>query len=124
MTLDRIFAREISKVNGNGSQEARLTFLRTVRKAQKALSAPDVMRTYGDCIKQFGRVPIAICTAVTIYQRRDRLNDGPVCWATEVLKLWTNRPNDLSCAYIDDGLHPSRIEEYARSLIELTTDEQ
>lgn len=122
MKLDQTFAREIKKANGDGSREARFSLLKTIREASNALSTSDVMRSYNDCIKQFGRVPVAICTAVTIYARRDRLNDKSIQWANEILKLWTNRPNDLFCAHIDDGLHPTRIEEYARSLIDLTTD--
>ena len=122
MKLDQTFAREIKKANGNGSREAKLALLKTIREANKALSTPEIMRAYNDCIKKFGRVPVAICTAVTINARRDRLNDEPIQWANEVLKLWTNRPNDLFCAHIDDGLHPTRIEEYAGSLIDLTTD--
>lgn len=123
MKLDQTFAREIKKANGDGSREAKFALLKTIREANKALSTPGVMRSYDDCIKQFGRVPVAICTAVTIYDRRDRLSDGPIRWANEILKLWTNRPNDLHCAYIEDGLHPTRIEEYAGSLIRLTTDD-
>lgn len=66
---------------------------------------------------------MAVCTAVTIWERRDRLNRYAVSWALEVLKLWTNRPHDILMAYIDDGLHPSRIEEYARDFMRLTTEE-
>lgn len=123
MKLDRTFSREISKTaNGDGSREAKFAFLGKVRAANRALSTPEVMRTYDDCIKRFGRVPVAICTAATIISRCDRLNDGPIRWAREVLKLWTNRPADLHCAHIDDGLHPTRIEEYACSFIRATIE--
>lgn len=125
MKLDRTFTREISKVaNGDGSREAKFAFLPKVREANKVLSTPDVMHTYDDCIKRFGRVPVAICTAATIVSRCDRLNDSSVRWAREVLKLWTNRPTDLCCAHIDDKLHPTRIEQYAGSFIRVTTEEE
>ena len=69
------------------------------------------------------RVPVAICTAVTIIYRQDRLEWRSVRWAQEVLKCWTNRPHtDLDFAYINDGLHPSRIEEYAAGLMSVTTE--
>lgn len=122
MKLDKTFARETTRTaNGDGSREAKFAFLKAVREVNKALSTPEVRSTYDDCIKRFGRVPVAICTAATIYNRRDRLNEGPVRWAAEVLKLWTIRPSDLCCAHIDDSLHPARIEEYADSLIRATT---
>lgn len=125
MKLDKTFSREISRIsNGDGSREAKFAFLKKVREANKALSTPEVRRTYNDCIKRFGRVPVAICTAATIINRCDRLNDGPVNWAHDVLKLWTNRPADLCCAHIDDNLHPTRIEEYAASFIKVTTEEK
>lgn len=125
MKLDRTFSRKISKVaNGDGSREAKFAFLAKVREANKALSTPDVMRTYDDCIKRFGRAPVAICTAATVINRCDRLNDGPVRWAREVLKLWTNRPADLCCGHIDDNLYPTRIEQYAGSFIRVTTEEE
>lgn len=122
MKLDCTFAREIKKTNGDGSREAKFALLKTIRETSKALSTPNVMYSYDDCIKKFGRVPVAICTAATIYERRNRLNGSSIQWANEILKLWTNRPDDLFCAYIDDGLHPTRIEEYARNLICLTTN--
>jgi len=61
--------------------------------------------------------------AVTVWERRDRLESRTVRWAIEVLELWTNRPPDTRCLYIGDNLHPSRIEEYAGSFIKLTTEE-
>lgn len=122
MKLDRTFANEVKRANGDGGREAKFALLKTIRAANKALSTPNVTSTYNDCIKQFGRVPVAICTAVTICKRRDRLNSDSVQWAKEVLRLWINRPYDIWCAYIDDGLHSTRIEEYAGGLIRLTTD--
>jgi hypothetical protein len=126
MKLDRTFSREVSKIaNGDGSREARFAFKAKVEEAKRRLSTPKVREIFGDCIKEFGRVPVAICAAVTIYERRDRLEYKTVCWAMEVLKLWTNcRFQNLLFAYIDDGLHPTRIEEYAWELMKLTTQEQ
>lgn len=124
MKLDRTLASDIKKqANGDGSREAKFAFLRRVRAAKKALSTPRVQTVYGMAFQEFGRVPVAICTAVTILERQDRLNGYAVRWAREVLKLWTNRPRDILEAYIDDGLHPTRIEEYAGDFIRLTTEE-
>lgn len=125
MKLDREFAREVRKVaNGDGSREAKFDFIKKVKETRKKLSTPEVRRTFGECIKEYGRVPVAICVAATIIERRDRLGTHAVRWATSVLELWTNKPfSGISFAYINDNLHPTRIEEYAGEFIRLTTEE-
>ncbi len=125
MKLDWTFAADIRKqAYGDGTREARFAFMSRVRAARKALSTTRMQMVYGDVMKEFGRVPVAVCTAVTIWDRRDRLSGSTVAWALEVLKLWTNRPCDIMTACIDDGLHPTRIEEYAGEFIRLTTEEE
>ena len=124
MKLDRTFSREIKKTaNGDGSREARFAFLNPAREAAKKLSTPDVMRDFDDILREYGRPAVGLCVAVTIWERRDRLESQTVRWAFETLKLWTNRPPDIRCLYIGDNLHPTRIEEYAGSFIKLTTEE-
>lgn len=124
MKLDRTFAREIEKTaNGDGSREARFAFLNTAREAAKRLSTPMVRRDFDDVLRECGRATVGLCVAVTVWERRNRLESRTVRWAMEVLKLWTNRPHDTLCLFINDGLHPTRIEEYAGSLIRLTTEE-
>lgn len=124
MKLDRTFAREIKKtVNGDGSREARFAFLNPAREAAKKLSTPNVRREFDNILREYGRATVGLCVAVTVWERRDRLESRTVRWAMEVLRLWTNRPRDILCLFINDGLHPSRIEEYAGSLIMLTTEE-
>ena len=80
------------------------------------------MHNFSDIVKKYGRVSVAICVAATILDRQDRLEYVSVQWAHEVMKLWTNRPGGPNCVLINDGLHPTRIEEYAGSFIRLTTD--
>lgn len=124
MKLDRTFAREIKKAaNGDGSREARFAFLNPAKEAVRKLSTPNIRDEFGDILQEYGRATVGICVAVTVWERRDRLESRTVRWAREVLKLWTNRPVDTLCLYIHDNLHPSRIEEYAGSLIRLTTEE-
>ena len=124
MKLDRTFVREIKKIaNGNGSREARFAFLALAKEACKKLSTPDVMREFDNILREYGRVAVGLCVAVTVWERRDRLESRTVRWAMKVLELWTNRPSDTLCLYIFDNLHPSRIEEYAGSFIKLTTEE-
>ena len=120
MKLDRIFAREIKKAaNECEKRESRYAFMEKVRKAKEKLSTPEVMRTFGDALKECGRIPVAICVAVTIDKRRNRLRAQTVHWAESVLKLLERSPDS---AYIDDNLHPTRIEEYAGEFIRLTTE--
>lgn len=124
MKLDRTFAREIKKAaNGDGSREARFAFLTPAREAAKRLSTPNVRSEFDNILRDYGRATVGLCVAVTVIGRRDRLESRTVRWAMEVLKLWTNRPGDILALYIHDNLHPSRIEEYAGSLIRLTTEE-
>lgn len=125
MKLDKTFAREISKIsNGDGSREAKFAFKKTVQEVKRALSTPEVREKFTEYMKQYGRVPVAICTAATIIDRRDRLEWDSYLWALEVMKLYTNAPGDKGFAIIEDGLHPTRIEEYAGSFIRLTTEEK
>lgn len=120
--LDKCFEREIKKVNGDGGRKAKFAFLNSAKAAARKLSTPNVASIYDECIKKYGRATIAICTAATIVERRDRLECSTVLWARQVLKLWFNCPSDISCVVIKDELHPTRIEEYAASLIRITTD--
>lgn len=124
MQLDRLLVREIKKaVNGDGSPEARLAFRETARKAASEMSTPEIMSRFSEFLDKYGKGTVAVCLAATIDARRDRLLDWAVQWADEVLKLWTNRNCSLIDLCIMDGLHPSRIEQYAGSLIRRTTEE-
>jgi hypothetical protein len=125
MKLDRTFSREIVKLaNGDGSREAKLEFLAKARAARKELSTPEVMRgAFDKAIKEYGRVAVGVCLAVTIWERRDRLTSKAVQWARAVLDIWTNRPLNTMTVYIDDSaLHPTKIEEYAGEFMRLTTE--
>ncbi len=124
MKLDETFIHDIKKnANGNGQGDHMNAFRKTLRAARAELSTPTVLERYGECISKYGRAPVAICTAVTILYRQDYLKWRYVQWAQEVLKCWTNRPRtDLDFAYIDDGLNPTRIEEYAAHFISVTTE--
>ena len=125
MKLDGTFAREIEKTaNGDGSREARFAFLNPARDAAKRLSTPNVRNDFDDVLREYGRATVGLCVAVTVWERRDRLESRTVRWAEDVLKLWTNRPHDTLCLFINNGLHPTRIEEYAGSFIKLTTEEE
>lgn len=125
MKLDRTLASEIKKqANGDGSREAKFAFIKKVRDASKMMSRSEVLHgKFDEALKVYGRVPVAICVAATLHQRRDHMDNRKLDWASEVLSIWTNRTaHGIEDAYINDGLHPTRICEYAGSLIELTTE--
>ena len=125
MKLDRELIRDIKKqANGDGSRKVKMAFLKRVRDTKKALSTPDVMLGGFDAaIKEYGRVPVAICTAATLWQRKERIDILKIDWAMEVLIGWNNRTNStIEIAAIDDGLHPTRICGYAGDFIRLTTE--
>lgn len=125
MKLDRTFSREIAKIaNGDGSREAKFAFLKTAKEVKRTLSTIEAPRLFTECLKKYGRVPVAVCVAETVIDRRDRLDWVSYCWALEVLKLYTNAPCDKGCLIIEDGLHPTRIEEYAGSFMRVTAEEK
>lgn len=123
MRLDRELAREIKALNGDGTREARFETLRRVKAAQADLSTTKVRDSFTDCLREHGRAVTAICVASTLYERRERLESWGIPWAIAVLDLWANRgPSFIERAAIRDGLHPTRICEYAGEFIELTTE--
>ena len=124
MKLDNSFSREIKKqANGDGSREAKFAFLKKVKEANKTLSCPQAASLFDACVKKYGRVAVGICVAATVIERADRLSGRSYRWAMEVMKLYTNAPSDKIFAVIQDGLHPTRIEEYAGSFMRVTTEE-
>lgn len=124
MKLDSTLAREIKALNGDGTREARFETLRKVRAANKDLSRPEVRDSFNETLKAHGRAVVALCVASTLHLRRERLDGWGFTWARAVLDLWTNKaPSFIDTARIDDGLHPTRICEYAGSFIRLTTED-
>lgn len=122
MKIDSVLVKEILKANGNGSREDKFSLLRKITAVKKELSTPDVTRTFDRVFERHERAHIAICLAATIVDREDRLDYRTVEWGREVLRLYTNRPSTLERIVIEDGLHPTRIEEYAGNFIRLTTE--
>lgn len=122
MKLDKTFSSELRKINGDGTREAKFAFLSLAKSAARELSTTAVSSVFSDVVRKYGRAAVAVCLSATILRRQDRLLSSTVQWAHEVIRLWTNRPNTIDCVVIDDGLHPTRIEEYAGSFIRLTSE--
>lgn len=121
--LDRTFSAELRKLNGDGGRDAKFATLKRVKEAKRSLSTPEVICNFNECVKVHGRSIVALCVASTLYCRKERIDSWGYDWAKEVISLWTNRGGCfLEEANIDDGLHPTRICDYAKSFIKLTTE--
>ena len=125
MKLDRTLVREIKALTGDGSREAKFALLKRIDAAKNDLSTIKVHDTFNDCLYEHGRGVVIICVAATLDARKERLDFWKWEWALEVLKLLPMfTPGNLARAYIDDGIHPTAICDYAGNLIRLTTEEK
>lgn len=123
MKLDPTFERELKKAaNGDGTFDYKFEMLKLASTAAQEMSTPAIVRAFNTYLRRYGRAIIALCVAATILDRADRLSPGAVAWAHQVLTMWTNRgTTSTSRLIIRDGLHPTRIEEYAGGLIKHTS---
>lgn len=88
------------------------------------MSTAHVFEVFNDTLKEYGRATVGVCVAATILKRQNRLEPKTVQWAQEIMKIWTNKvPSNVDSVVIYDGLHPSKIEQYAASFICFTIDE-
>lgn len=125
MKLDSYFVKEFKQsANGDGSKEARIDFLRRASAAARDLGNPSVMREFGKILQKHGRIPVTICIAATASQNKEHISRKLADWSDEILKLYTNKPHDLSRFAYNDGLHPSRIDEYTAFFVDNTIKEE
>ena len=124
MKLDRTLAKEIRDAIGDGSREAKFALLHRIDEARKEFSTPEIVTKFTEISRKHGRAVTAICIAATLSARSDRLDGWQLRWAQLVLELWTTKPSlsGIDRAVIDDGVHPTRICEYAASFINFTTE--
>jgi hypothetical protein len=124
MKLDATLAREIKAANGDGSRDAKFALLHRIDAAVKDMSTPEIMERFNEMLVKHGRAVTAICVAATIWVRLERLDRWQMKWAEAVLALWTTKPPmGAYRASFDDGLHPTRICEYAASFIKCSTED-
>lgn len=127
-TLDRTLSQEIKKANGDGSREAKFALLNKIRAAAKDMSTTAIRTQFDELSRKHGRAVTAICVASTIWMRKDRLEltGWRLRWTQEVLACWTTKPKTiegLHNAYINDGIHPTAILDYAASFINFTSED-
>ena len=119
--IDSTFAQEIKAYNSDGSRVSRIAMINKVAAAAAQLSTPNVREVFRPAIAEHGRGAVGLCVADTMVESVYRLSDSFRDWAVQVLALWRDRPAALDRVCIRDDLHPSRIEDYAGSLVRATT---
>ena len=123
MALDRALAREIKRAAPDRrDREAYFAFAERIRATKAEMSSPAVRDHFYEMLAKHGRPETAIVLAATIWDRRKRLDGWKLKWAEEVLDRWPHTPYLLEDAAIQDGLHPSRICEYAGEFIRLNEE--
>ena len=124
MKIDKTLAAEIRKLNAHGERVAKAAFAQMMRGAVADFSNFNVMTDFGCIMSKHGRAITALCVAATIKTRADRLNSSTVDWAEAVLACFEDTERAVRLGTYENGLHPSRIEEYAKSLIKYTMEVQ
>ena len=77
--VDKTLLKEIKKTaNGDGSREAKFTFLKSAREAAKEMSNPTIRDCFHDIVSKYGRATIAICLAASVVEKEDRLEENTV----------------------------------------------
>ena len=127
MKPDPTLISDIKKAAGKTRGE-RLAFLGQcaafsveLGNAMKANNGLRMLRTIFDAtMLGYPRSVTACCLAATIVMR-EGMSYASQVWAHGVIEAWNPTSSQRLRAYIDDNLHPSRIEEYAGSFIRVTT---
>lgn len=127
MKCDETLLREVSRMAGKSKAE-RLAFVGQCAAFSYALGKAiknnngllNLKTIYDRITLQYPRTVNACCLAATI-ALRDGTSQSAKEWAQGVLDAWKPLESHKQRAYIDDNLHPSRIEEYAGSFIRCTS---
>ena len=123
MGLDKCLAREIRRAAPQrNDREAYFAFAEQVRAARADMSCTDVRDHFNEMLCKHGRAVTAIVLAATLWERRESLAGWKLSWAQEVIDCWPHTDGLLDDAVIHDGLHPSRICEYAGDFIRLNEE--
>ena len=128
MQINRDLAREIKKACGIGDRATKLALLGKVRGVQSRMSQPDCAadprKAMLEALKEYGRVPFALCLAATIYTTRQGWVSGRMMqWSQAILDLWTCKPYDIMQVAYSDSMHPTKVETYAGNFVLLTSEE-
>lgn len=125
MKLDRTLIKELKALIGDGSREAKFNMIAKLVAAKNDLSTTEVRETFTDCLRKHGRAAVAVCVAVTLDDRKERLGCANYEWALTVLSLIPYELTDVFRARVKivDGIHPTAINDYAGGLIKYTTED-
>lgn len=123
--LDRTLVREIKRLVGDGSKEAKIEMLKKIDAANRELAGAAARTEFYNVLKKHGRAVVAVAVACTLRNRWERLDGWGINWALKVLDLlpfvWTQSNMDRATIK-DHALHPTAICTYAGDFIKLTTE--
>lgn len=123
LKLERTLAREIKRAAPPLNDRAAFhAFAAKIREAKRDMSCTGIRDHFYDMLAKHGRPVTAIVLAATLWARQKRLEGWKLSWAQDVLDCWPHTLGLLEEAAIDDGLHPSRICEYAGDFIRLNEE--
>ena len=124
MKLDRTFVTEINKVTANdGTSAGRAAVKTRLRACAAAMSTIDIDEKLNDIIKEHGRAAVGICIAQKCAGEHyeDRHDERLCSWSRLVLAACKTELGDNGT--YNDGLHPTRVDDYAACLIKYTIAE-
>ena len=127
MKADPVLISEIKKAAGRTRGE-RLAFLGQCNAFSNELGGAiknnnglrSLKSIFDKTMLGYPRTVTACCLAATIVMR-EGMSYASQVWAQGVIETWNPTSSQRLRAYIDDNLHPSRVEEYAGSFIRATT---
>ena len=126
MKLDRELTREIRKLVGDGSRDAKFAMLAKIDAANRELSTAAPRTDFSGILGRHGRAVVAVAVACTLRNRWERLEGWGIEWALAVLDLlpfvWTQGNMDRATIR-DTVLHPTAICDYAGDFIRLTSED-
>lgn len=124
MKLDRTFIADINKVTANdGTSAGRATVKTRLRACATKMSTIDIAEKLNEIIKEYGRAMVGICIAqkCAAEHYEDRHSERLCNWSRLVLAACKLELGDNGT--YNDGLHPTKVDDYSACLIDYTIAE-
>lgn len=124
MKLDRTFIADINKATANDGTRAERAAIKTrIRDCATAMSTIDIAEKLNDIIKEYGRAIVSICIAQKCKAEyfEDRHDERLCSWSRLVLAACKLELGDNGT--YNDGLHPTKVDDYSACLIKYTIAE-
>jgi hypothetical protein len=113
------FRKSLNKIaNGDGSKTYAIKLIKSLTSASKIL---EHRYEYDNCIKQYGREIVALCTASTILNASGYENDQ-IQWANDIINVWKNHTSERSMYSALINIHPAILADNSYTLRYETTE--